>query len=321
MASETASQTSDSTFPALRERLECLLGEPVQDLQPITGARGYTPALRLRAVLRSGTAFVKVAVTGLTAGWLRSEQHVYTHLHGDFLPRMLACDAGSIDGPDYPILVLEDLSQAFWPPPWTSRRIEQVRETLAQVAACSVPGLEPVEDAKGLTHQWQAVAEDPLPFLSLGLVTPAWLERALPVLLPVDERAALRGTALLHTDVRSDNLCFRAERAVLVDWNWTCLGNPQLDLAGWLPSLESEGGPPPDAILPDGAAFASMMSGYMASRAGLPIIPDAPHVRSVQRRQLGSVLPWAVRALDLPPLDGPVDMESFRKSAGWGKDS
>ena len=61
----------------------------------------------------------------------------------------------------------------------------------------------------------------------------------------------------------------------------------------------------PETILPEGAAFAALISGYLAARAGLPIIPEAPLVRKVQLEQLSSALPWAVRALGLPHLDGP----------------
>jgi len=41
---------------------------------------------------------------------------------------------------------------------------------------------------------------------------------------------------------------------------------------------------------------------YFASAEGLPGISDAPRVRLVQQQQLSTALPWAVRALELPPL-------------------
>jgi thiamine kinase-like enzyme len=50
---------------------------------------------------------------------------------------------------------------------------------------------------------------------------------------------------LLHFDVRSDNLCFRDGRALLIDWNLACIGNPVVDVAAWLPSLHAEGVRPP----------------------------------------------------------------------------
>ena len=107
-------------------------------------------------------------------------------------------------------------------------------------------------------------------------------------------------------DVRSDNICFRDGRALLVDWNQTVLAHRDVDIACWLPSLHAEGGPAPEEILPDAGPLAAVISGYFAERAGKPVIPTAPRVRVVQKQQLRTALPWAVRSLGLPPLDGPA---------------
>lgn len=96
-------------------------------------------------------------------------------------------------------------------------------------------------------------------------------------------------------------MCITERRALFVDWNHACLSNPQLDLGFWLPSLAYEGGPAPEHILPDAPDIAAWVSGFFAARAGLPGIPDAPQVRLVQRQQLATALPWAARALGLPP--------------------
>src|SRR5512146_2768551 len=122
-------------------RFERALGQPLTLLNVVR--RGYTPALRLRARLRDGnTVFIKGATTPLTAGWLRKEYAVYAGLTAPFLCRMLAWE----DEGEFPFLVLEDLSAAAWPPPWTARQIGLVREMLAQVAASSLPGLPPLEE-------------------------------------------------------------------------------------------------------------------------------------------------------------------------------
>jgi hypothetical protein len=286
--------------PDLLARFERSLDQPLAIENVIR--RGYTPALRLRARLQDGnTVFIKCATTDLTAEWLRKEFAVYTSLEAPFLCRMIAWE----DDAECPFLVLEDLSEASWPPPWTARKIDLVQDMLTRLAAFSLPGLLPLAEDATLTDGWQEVADDPGSFLGLQIASPAWLERALPILLAVDGTQVLRGDALVHSDVRSDNLCFVGERVVLVDWNWTRRGHPLADLAFWLPSLETEGGPTPETILPDGVLFAAVLSGFFACRAGRPIIPDAPLVRKVQLEQLHSALPWAVRALGLPPLDGP----------------
>lgn len=133
----------------------------------------------------------------------------------------------------------------------------------------------------------------------------AWLDRALPTLIDAADPRLLDGTALLHTDVRSDNLCFRDGATVLVDWNHTSVGNPEIDVASWLPSLHLEGGPAPHEVAPHATpGIAAHVAGYSASRAGLPAPPRAPLVRHIQRRQLEVALPWAAALLDLPPPDG-----------------
>jgi aminoglycoside phosphotransferase (APT) family kinase protein len=115
----------------------------------------------------------------------------------------------------------------------------------------------------------------------------------------------LEGAALLHLDVRSDNICIREDAAILVDWNLATRGNPLFDVAAWLPSLVFEGGPAPDEVRPEAGVFAPVLAGYFCSRAGLPGIPDAPRVRRAQLEQATTSLPWAARWLGLPPPDGP----------------
>jgi aminoglycoside phosphotransferase (APT) family kinase protein len=115
----------------------------------------------------------------------------------------------------------------------------------------------------------------------------------------------LAGRDVLHLDVRSDNICFRGDGAVLVDWNHTCRGNRLADIAFWLPSLHSEGGPAPEEVFELEPAWPPLIAGYFASYAGLPPIAAAPTVRGVQLSQLRAALPWAQRALGLPSLDGP----------------
>src|SRR3712207_9420956 len=78
-----------------------------------------------------------------------------------------------------------------------------------------------------------------------------WLEKTLPTLIRHEESCPTAGDSLTHWDLRSDNICITAERAVFVDWNLACLSNPRLDLGFWLPSLAYEGGPRPEEILPD----------------------------------------------------------------------
>ena len=248
------------------------------------------------------SAFVKIAAYDYTAGWLRDEFRIYSALDGQpFLPRLIGWDDDGLA----PVLALEDLSGATWPPPWDVARIDAVLTSLASVHASQPPeGVPPAVESQFGQDGWPAVIADPEPFLSLGLCSPDWLDH-LPTLAAASANAEIDGNSLLHFDVRSDNLCLQEGTAVLVDWNSACVGNPVLDTASWLPSLEAEGGPAPHVILPDETpgmpAIASLLAGYFCARAGLPAIPQAPHARPLQLLQSKTALPWAARLLDLPP--------------------
>ena len=260
---------------------------------------GYTPASRWVVTFSDGTsAFVKAATTPATAQWLGFERAFYETVRASFVATMLGWD----DAGPWPVLVLEDLSGATWPPPWDDARVAAVVNTLGAVArTAGPPGLPRLAGrAPKMFRGWDEVARDPAPFLSLGMCSAGWLDEALPALLSSQRMELCDGTGLVHFDVRSDNLCFAQGRTVLVDWNLPCIGNPLFDVAFWLPSLECEGGPAPEQVSEQAGSFAGMVAGYFAANAGKPVIPDAPFVRRVQREQLSTALPWAARSLGLP---------------------
>lgn len=279
--------------PILPE-IEEALGGRVVAVAAVSGG-GYTPALRRRVDLAdSRRVFVKAPGNELTTAWLRQEQAFYASVKGDFMPGLMALGDSGI-----PWLALEFLPSG-WPPPWSPEAIATVRAALDTVHAAPVPGhLPEVSPESAFATGWREIAADPAPFLSTGVCDEAWLTRHLPVLLDAADPGALAGDSMLHLDVRSDNVCVTGRGAVLVDWNHAAVGNPQLDLAFWLPSLTLETGAPPDDPALDPRVVA-LVAGFFAVFAGLPGIPDAPGVRPFQRAQLGVALPWAARALGLP---------------------
>jgi phosphotransferase family enzyme len=275
-------------------RIERLIGARVESYTPV--ACGYTPATRLLCRTTTTSFFAKIGATPLTSQFLRREMHVYNSVSGAFMPQLVAWE----DHESAPILVIEDLSAAHWPPPWDERRVELV---LAQIHAMhhTQVSLASYAQVHGVRRaNWPAVAADPVPFLSLGLADARWLDAALPLLIRHEAQCSTDGESLTHWDLRSDNICVTERRALFVDWNYACVSNPQLDLGFWLPSLAYEGGPEPERILPDAPEIATYVAGFFAARAGLPGISDAPRVRVVQRQQLETALPWVARALDLP---------------------
>jgi hypothetical protein len=280
----------------IEERISAAVGRRLRSLRRVQ-TRGYAMAFHAIAEFEDGsTAFVKAGAEEITSGFLRDELRFYESVEGPFMPKLLGYEAG-----DPPLLVLEDLSDERWPPPWDAAAVESVRGSLAALWATPPPEwIPPITDEReGLVGGWAEIERDPAPFLSLGLCSARWLDRALPVLRTAAESAPIDGDAVLHLDVRSDNICLAARGAVLVDWNWVHRGNPDLDLAAWAPSLDMEGGPAPEGLLPGAGSLAAVLAGFFASGAGLPPPPTAPRVREVQRAQLEVALPWACRELGI----------------------
>ena len=212
-------------------RAERILGAEAENWARVD-SRGYSVNEHWIARFADGTrAFLKIASVDSSPQWVRDERHVFDCVTGSFMPLFLGFDDG-----DRPLLILEDMfPDARWPPPWQQGDVDLVLAALNEVAAAPLSGELPPLAADTLAG-WRDVAADPAPFLALGIVAADWLERSLPVLLGASDPALLDGASLVHGDVRSDNLCLRSSRAVLLDWNHARIGNPAFDLAFWLPT-------------------------------------------------------------------------------------
>lgn len=284
------------TFPATE--VAAAVGAAPARHEPVVGGGYGTNTAKWRVELEDGRrAFVKLALDEAAAAWLRDEHRVYSAVRGTFIPDLL----GWHDEDERTLLVIEDLGEAYWPPPWSPAQVDDVRAALGALhATAPPPGLPRLADLRA-NEDWTDVGADPAPLLSTGLCTATWLEAALPLLQEASAAAELDGDAFLHRDVRSDNLCFDGGRVLLVDWNLAAVGNPLYDVVAWLPSLHLEGGSAPWDLLPETGGLSALIAGFFASRAGLPPPPTAPTVRDFQRRQAAVALPWAARELGLPP--------------------
>ena len=287
-----------SAYELRARTLGARLGIAVERVERVGG--GYTPAMRalVRAV-GGARFFLKASTDAETAAWLRTEIELYRALEGaPFIARAF----GSIDAEGEVALLLEDLSGAHWPGAWRPGDIEAVRARLGELASWPIPTIElarcaPRSDALA---DWAQIARDPRAFLALGLCDARWLERALPAIEGALAGAPDSGEALLHADVRSDNLCVHPERGVIfVDWNWAARGPAAYDVAFWLPSLHREGGPAPSSFFEGEAWAPAAVAGFFCARASMPPIPTAPRVRPFQCAQARVALAWLGHALGI----------------------
>jgi hypothetical protein len=97
----------------IEERVAAAAGRPLRSLRPVE-TRGYAAAFHAIAELDdSTTAFVKAGAEEITSEFLRDELRFYESVRAPFMPELLGLDEG-----DPPLLLIEDLSAARWPPPW-----------------------------------------------------------------------------------------------------------------------------------------------------------------------------------------------------------
>ena len=274
---------------------------------------GYSPSLAARCRLDDGRrVFVKAAAPELnprTPDMLRDEIDVSARLPADLpVPRLRhVVEVGT-----WVVAVFDDIDGRQPATPWRAGELAQVLTAVEAFAEAVDPS--PVRDLPPMAvrhaesfGRWRALAE--------GDVTPVdrWaadnLERLAALEAAWEEAAA--GDALLHGDIRADNLLIGADgRVWLVDWPHASLGAPWVDLVLMLPSIAHDGGPEPEEVWassrvgrgvdPDAlTAMVAALDGYFTVRANEPPPPGLPHLRPAQaafgrvtRRWLRSRTGW-----------------------------
>jgi hypothetical protein len=163
-------------------KAEVALGAVARSWQPVSARIGNDRGRWLVRLADGRSVFVKAPFDDASAEWLRIEALVYQGVHADLMPQLLAWDGE--------LLVLENLSDATWPPPWTAEAVAAVRAALEELAQVTPPaGLPALTDVRELLVDtgWPAVQADPEPMLSIGLCSREWLEAALPQCGPAPE--------------------------------------------------------------------------------------------------------------------------------------
>jgi hypothetical protein len=268
-----------------------LLGQPVERVDVID--RGHIANRRSRVTLADGTTvFVKEPTTPWTAAVLAGERRSYEAIGPrPFLPALIAAADD--------LLVVQHFDGAHWPPPWRPGDLAAALGLLDDIAA--VPGDRALRDldADDRHHVWSEVAADPEPFLALGACDRRWFERTAGALVATDG-CSLAGTALVHGDLRSDNLGIVDGRAIAVDWGAAARGRPDYDRVTFAVTVEDEGAAPVDDVAPDAdPQLVGVIAGVYARASASPHVP-AP-IRAQLQRYLRVALPWCARRLGLPP--------------------
>jgi aminoglycoside phosphotransferase (APT) family kinase protein len=289
-----ASEQGDAP-KALRALVEDALGK--HSLAWTKPDTGLTPAHRFIVTFEDGArAFVKGATTPTTASQLRNEHFALQHA-SPMAPRILAwLDNASM----MPVLLTEALD-GHWPAThrgvnWRPGDLDLVFSRLAELRLRPAPvGLAPNPPHRAT--DWADLAT-----LSSETVASArWFERNAPVLAAAEAALDRNGSAFVHGDMRSDNICVMSHGVGFVDWAGAHAGSPEEDLASFLPTAHLEGGPRPYDVFPDGGGWAVALAGEAFRLAREEAAPD--WLRRVARRLAASNLDWAVASLGLEPRE------------------
>lgn len=276
--------------------------EPVDEWSRAAGV-GYTGATKWLVRSRGRRAFVKAAADSGELAGLRNECAVLLSLGSPHLPRVYGAH---VDGPEVGVLVLEDLSAATWPPPW-SDDLDGLAAEIRTLHALPVPdGLKSY--ATPTLRRWPAIERAPGDVLALGLFDESWLARHGDVLAAAEAEARLEGTELVHCDLGAPNLCFVAGRGVVVvDWAEAGAGNGTWDLVVLGTEVRYTTGGARRLVVPDAGPMLAFQAGSWAREAASPPpdwAVDGAGLRDIQRALARTALAWACEELGLPPPHG-----------------
>ncbi len=274
---------------------------------------GFSPGPAGPARLTDGrSVFIKACGDELNpvTPWMhRREAHVLERLPSTVpAARLLA----SVDTGSWVVIVTELLPGRTPMVPLTRAAIDAVLELVVGLARAEDDAgfdwLDPVghhELERSTRWAWRKIADE-------GLVDrlDGWARANLERLIDLEHDwvEAAHGTALLHRDLRTDNIVITPDGAVAVDWPTASRGAEWIDLVGLLPSLHLDGGPDPVEVFgahPLGRnADADAVNSYLASLAGyfvrqslLPPPPGIGGVRSFQGRQGEIACNWLQQRL------------------------
>jgi aminoglycoside phosphotransferase (APT) family kinase protein len=300
-------------WPALPEAVRAWvateLGSPV--VEAATQAGGFSPGVAARLVCADGRrAFVKAVGEPLnphSPRLHRKEIRLAAVMPEDpALPRVLA----AYDDGTWVALLLEDLQGRHPRLPWTPAELARVLDTLTGLAPLLDPSPLPADEVGDIR---QELVEMESAWPELAATPPAdldpWTRRHLDRLA---ERAATpiaSGTALLHVDLRADNMLLTTDgRVCLFDWAQARVGPGWIDPLLLMLEVEAHGGHDVDEIIATHPLTRDVdpgqvtqvvlaVSGMFQQACRAPAPPGLPKLRAYQRAYAEASTNWLRRRL------------------------
>ncbi|MFD9336254.1 phosphotransferase family protein [Streptomyces sp. NPDC060028] len=237
--------------------VEARLGSPVESA--VTQPGGFSPGVAARVRLADGRRVFLKAVgpepNPDTPDLHRAEARITAALPaGAPVPPLLM----ALDAQGWVVLAFEDVDGRMPTQPWQPDELLRVLAAASDLSVSLNPS--PIEaptvgDRFSKKFQgWRrlsAAAEEGID--GLTWLDP-WARRNLGRLAEREDGwvAAAAGDALIHGDLRADNILLTEDKVMVVDWPWAALGVPWFDVVAMGPSvIMQSGGPDTMGLLDD----------------------------------------------------------------------
>ncbi len=306
----TAVRATWETLPQpVRERITAELGGAPADVRMAGGGFSGGFAARIRA--ESGTElFIKAVGTDKRFAFdaYRQEARINRALpQGVPAPRL----EFAADFEDWIVLGFEAVDGRAPTLPMAPRDLDLMLDAWAQAAAALTPAPQALLDLGVKAHpiddklrQFTCVAageQDPFP------VPPA-LEGRLDDLVRLESTVeeALTADAVMHFDLRPDNMIVGEDRAWICDWNWVQVHAPWFDTACFLVAAHGDGHDADglfwkhataDGVAPEqlDTGLAAITGYYLGESVHPPFEDVSPYLRAHQRWSGLAAADWLAR--------------------------
>lgn len=301
----------------VRERVQRWLGGRV--VEAVTQPAGFSPGVAARLVVDDGRrVFVKAIGPEPNADSPdihRSEIRVAAALPSAApVSRMLWSHDEGAGG--WVVLAFEDIDGRHPTEPWQADELDRVVAAMEEMGELLTPsplpesmvGAASVKFGASL-QGWRRLRDDRPSLLEH---VDEWSRRHIDTLVAIDETAedALKGSTLLHSDIRADNILLTPERTWFVDWPHACVGPSWFEVVGLAPSVTMQGGPPPEEVAARHSAYraadgdavtaaAVALAGYFTYQAVQPPLPGLPTLRAFQEAQGTVARQWVAQRTGL----------------------